>query len=292
MYVLREVFDSHVRFLKQHFCLISFVELLQLWRHGGWDASSRYCVLTFDDGWIDTYTEAFSILRKYRASATVFLPTSFIGTSDWFWPEKASWLSNVFAKKDQRNRARILAMLPRTLPWVTVISDDVLCGRTDQLIEYCKDLEHSQIEDFLQQWAANMEVCFPSERVLMNWDEVREMSAAGVSFGSHSVTHKILTKLSGDELAGEVKKSRAMLRDQSINDIPVFCYPNGDWSPDVAECVEKAGYEAATTTQFGYEEREPSQWFGLKRVSVHNDITCSDKLFAFHLAGYNNLSMR
>jgi peptidoglycan/xylan/chitin deacetylase (PgdA/CDA1 family) len=36
-------------------------------------------VLTFDDGFLDFYTGAFPLLRQYGYSATVFLPTAYIG---------------------------------------------------------------------------------------------------------------------------------------------------------------------------------------------------------------------
>jgi peptidoglycan/xylan/chitin deacetylase (PgdA/CDA1 family) len=40
--------------------------------------STKCVVLTFDDGFYDFFTNAFSILKKYNFSATVFLPTGFI----------------------------------------------------------------------------------------------------------------------------------------------------------------------------------------------------------------------
>jgi len=42
-------------------------------------ASTLRVVLTFDDGYRDFYTHAFPVLRQYGFSATVFLPTDFIG---------------------------------------------------------------------------------------------------------------------------------------------------------------------------------------------------------------------
>jgi peptidoglycan/xylan/chitin deacetylase (PgdA/CDA1 family) len=52
-------------------------------------------VLTFDDGYRDFYTHAFSVLKEYGFTATVFLPTSFIdnkkvglkGKKHLSWPE-------------------------------------------------------------------------------------------------------------------------------------------------------------------------------------------------------------
>jgi peptidoglycan/xylan/chitin deacetylase (PgdA/CDA1 family) len=114
------------------------------------------------------------------------------------------------------------------------------------------------------------------------------MSAAGVSFGSHSATHRILTHLDPSEARKEIEGSWATLRAKPIATVPVFCYPNGDWSAQVARLVEAAGYSAAATTQFGYEGRAPSRRFGLKRINVHDDVTRTPALFAFHLAGFNH----
>jgi peptidoglycan/xylan/chitin deacetylase (PgdA/CDA1 family) len=156
------------------------------------------------------------------------------------------------------------------------------------VIEWCKTLVSAQIDAFVSGWTAVLEVTLPSDRQVVNWGEVRTMSEAGISFGSHSVTHAILTRLDRDEVIREAADSLSALVRQPIRSIPIFCYPNGEWSEEIGRCVKAVGYQAATTTQFGYETETPSNLFGLKRVNVHDDISCSDALFAFHLAGYNN----
>jgi peptidoglycan/xylan/chitin deacetylase (PgdA/CDA1 family) len=47
----------------------------------GTDAAYKPVVITFDDGYSDFYREAFPILNRYGFSATVFLPTAYIGDS-------------------------------------------------------------------------------------------------------------------------------------------------------------------------------------------------------------------
>ena len=46
------------------------------------------CLVTFDDGWLDTGTVAWPILRDAQVPAVVFLPSDYIGTGAMFWQER------------------------------------------------------------------------------------------------------------------------------------------------------------------------------------------------------------
>lgn len=70
------VFDAHMGYLhKNNYSVINLHDL-----ENSFDTrdSSKYIVITFDDGFHDFFTNAFPILKKYNFSATVFLPTGFI----------------------------------------------------------------------------------------------------------------------------------------------------------------------------------------------------------------------
>ena len=119
----------------------------------------------------------------------------------------------------------------------------------------------------------------------MNWDEVREMSQHGLSFGSHSCSHRILTTISADEITYELARSREVLLSQGINYVPVFCYPNGNHDARIQRQVEDCGYEAAVTVQMGVEGAKPKNRFAIHRVGIHNDVTSTIPLFSFRLFG-------
>jgi peptidoglycan/xylan/chitin deacetylase (PgdA/CDA1 family) len=73
------VFGDQLKFLHDNgFKVVSLCDAVSC-GFGPGGASERPVVITFDDGFQDFYAEAFPLLHKYRYSATVFLPTAYIG---------------------------------------------------------------------------------------------------------------------------------------------------------------------------------------------------------------------
>jgi peptidoglycan/xylan/chitin deacetylase (PgdA/CDA1 family) len=292
MYVTTETFERHVAFLQQYFEIVSFGELLAMWDEQRWDPDKRYCLITFDDGWLDNYTCAFPVLKRRGAPATVFLPTAFIGTERWFWPEKVAWICRHVREKARGRSVESSHMLLKRDSRATHLNRALIQGDIDGLIDQCKEYGPEQREDLISGWLNAFNLECPVERQTINWDEAREMSDAGISFGSHSISHAILTEVESNKVVEEVQESWAVLARQGINVVPVFAYPNGNWSPDIARMVADAGYQAAATTEFGYEGRFPDRRFALRRINIHEAISHTEPLFAFHMAGYNNITWR
>ncbi len=88
-------------------------------------------------------------------------------------------------------------------------------------------------------------------RPLLSLAQVRELHAAGIHIGSHSLTHRSLTRLSTAELEREVKDSKSKLEDMLGSEVPCFAYPYGDADARVRAAVARAGYKVAMTTNEG-----------------------------------------
>lgn len=290
MYVLDNVFAQQMSFLRKNFTLLSLRELLDLWESGKWNASVRYCVITFDDGWLDNYRHAYPVLKKFDIPATIFLPTDYVGSDQWFWPDQLTLLFKILAaRKITLETVRELRKLfaeyfdGHGAPFIAAMErgDHV----ADRIIEHCKHLPIERIHGLVTALATWLEVSLPQERVIVNWDEVREMSRDGISFGSHSCSHRILTTITSDDVSIELMRSRQVLLEQGVNYVPVFCYPNGNSDANIQQLVQACGYEAACSVKMGVEGRIPENKYAFRRVGVHNDITNTIPLFAWRVFG-------
>lgn len=286
MYVHVDVFEQQMRFLKKHFVVLSFAELLELWSEGKISKNQRYCVITFDDGWIDNYLYAYPILRRYNMLATVFLASAFIGTDRWFWSDEVgNLLKNLYTSNLTQEKTAQVNHIITKYPWLESFAKGNDICKIDRTIELCKALPEQEVSAIIETLKTALGSQFRDERMFLNWEEIEEMSNSGVSFGSHSSTHRILTKHPVETVQKELTDSLRNLKSRKLNLVPVFCYPNGDYNPGIAEQVRCAGYRAAVTIRSGLESTSCRRLYDLHRISIHNDISRSTPLFEFHISG-------
>ena len=295
MYVRGQSFEAHITYLRKRFTIISLDELLGLWQTNRLKRDQSYCVITFDDGWKDNYQFAFPVLMKYRIPATIFLATDFIGTARWFWPDQMMLLLDQGRQHttSAADRKAVSTILAETIG-VTLSATDGIFRRVesgdltdlDAIIEFCKGVEVGKVHQIIDRLSRALHMDLPTHRVLLNWDEVREMAGKGVTFGSHSGSHRIMTQIPLSAVKTELIDSRKTMLEQGIKPVPVFCYPNGNFDRDIQELVRESGYLAAVGCEVGLELDRPNDLFALKRVSLHEDSSASVPLLALTLSGF------
>jgi len=295
MYVREQSFEAHVIYLRKRFHIISLDELLDLWQTNRLKSHQSYCVITFDDGWKDNYQFAFPVLMKYRIPATIFLATDFIGTARWFWPDQMMLLLENGRQHTSgaADRKAVSTVLAETIG-VTLSAGDGIFRRVesgdpidpDAIIEFCKGVEVDRIHLIIDRLSRALHMDLPTQRVLLNWDEVREMAGKGVTFGSHSCSHRIMTQIPLSEVKAELTDSRKTMVQQGIKPVLVFCYPNGNFDRDIQALLRESGYLAAVGCEVGLERDRPRDLFALKRISLHEDSSATTPLLALALSGF------
>jgi peptidoglycan/xylan/chitin deacetylase (PgdA/CDA1 family) len=79
---------------------------------------------------------------------------------------------------------------------------------------------------------------------LLSWDEIRQLAKSGIDFGSHTLTHPRLTRLSTREAVHEIARSKSLIEEQLKRKIDLFSYPFGASNARLQQIVCESGYAA------------------------------------------------
>lgn len=276
MYVTPEVLACHIQFLKQFFEIVA-VHRLEDILSGRAKGAKPYCVLSFDDGWLDFYQHAWPVLREEEVPAVVYLPTALIGSDEIFWTDRLARLL------EETDGSEVLAgQAAKMSGGVNLKAFSSFHGA----IELLKQYPYLDIEKILAAGEAGVGIdCEIDDRSFMQWDEVRTLYDSGlISFGSHTVNHAILTNLPVPEIRAELQESRERLLAEKVAEAGniSFCYPNGNYTVDIAKMVRDCGYVNAVTCKCGL-NRSGDNLFTLKRIGLHQDVSSTEALFAWRL---------
>lgn len=115
-----------------------------------------------------------------------------------------------------------------------------------------------------------------NKRNYLTVDLLRQINISTlVTIGSHSVTHKNLTKLNHKELVDELKKSKNFLEEMLRRKVNSFAYPFGKYNKIIISEIQKTGYMNAVSTNYG-SLHTITNIFELKRIRIGNKLKLSD----------------
>lgn len=96
-----------------------------------------------------------------------------------------------------------------------------------------------------------------NDRKILNWEQIKELSEAGVHFGSHAVMHLDMRSLSDTQLKNELAHSKNSLEDALGKPVHDFSHPfafpehNRSYKDNYRKQLQACGYHTAMTTIIG-----------------------------------------
>ncbi len=103
----------------------------------------------------------------------------------------------------------------------------------------------------------------------LDWKEIKELADAGITIGSHALSHRWLPDISNEEeLKKEIFDSKKKIEDEIGRKVHHFCYPVGGTDERVAGLVKKAGYQAAWVAGARPSIQIQDPLFCLRRIKV------------------------
>jgi peptidoglycan/xylan/chitin deacetylase (PgdA/CDA1 family) len=241
MWISPEAFDNQIRWMMGIGEVVSYQRIMDF----DMLAKTPLFAITFDDGWRDNYEHALPIIKNHGIDATIFLATSVLQDGALIWPEdlaiklkNATRSNNAATIKDS---LRNLAPKSFKIPYDTNVFNQL-----EAVIESLKLIEDSEREARISEFYASLGVGEePLPGYMLKWEEAKEMLDAGITFGSHTHTHKICSRASANEIEQELNVSREAIRSNLGIEVDAFAYPNARYHGTEGPLLERNGFRYA-----------------------------------------------
>jgi len=204
-------------------------------------------VITFDDGYRGIYDHAYPILKKKGVPAVFYVCTDYVGTSRLFDHDRLFYL---IQKAMNASLPIDRLLLQRDLPIDS--ANPIMHGSplevTRRLLEICSKTEREGLMRLLQEKLDVAEADFPPDAAVVGWEEIKEMAQGGMTFGSHTASHSLLTQVDPKGVLEELSLSKEVLEGRLDRKVEHLAYPDGRVTPFIAEAARACGYRSACTT--------------------------------------------
>lgn len=267
MIVSSQIFNKLLHYLKQDYEVIRLDDAF----HADTPSAKPLVLVTFDDGWRDTATIALPLAERYQIPITLFICPGVMGKRSPFWPEKliAVWQA---ASGDPRRKS-ILANLSQAAGFGDHSpqrdgrprDEGTLLSKLTRLSQADLDGFLHKIETLYIEWGCDI-AADPLEETL-TWNEVLQLREKGVTIGSHTQHHAILTQLQQPELAAELAESKRDIERTLKEVCDILAYPNGCWSTLTCEEARRQGYTKAFANNPGLWTRDADPWC-IPRINI------------------------
>lgn len=261
-------FDWQLGFLKSHFDLIGLNDL----ESASKDRRGRFVMISFDDGYRDNYLSAFPVLRSHGVPAAFFLATGFLDKPHISWWDEVAWMIHTSTREflDGHGWLPDPLLINRLDPQVTVRA----------LLKIYKNLTGSRTRKFLdwlgQETGRGRCPVSNASKMWMTWDMVREMHAAGMTIGAHTVTHPILSRISPEEQKKEITDSCRRIEAEIGRPVHAFSYPVGgteSCGPQTPQILRDAGITWAFRFGIGFQNDSFKDPLQIPRLAVEQTDT-------------------
>lgn len=118
----------------------------------------------------------------------------------------------------------------------------------------------------LGEWSTKAVAEGETARAHLSHEQVKEMSDAGIEFGSHSLSHRLLHQLAEKEVVLEVEEAKRQIEELTGKACKTFAYPAGYYNQQAQQIIADAGHIAAFSTTYGPVDK--LDLFALNRIEI------------------------
>jgi len=265
-------FAEHLEVLRKDVNPMSLRQLVRALHDG--NLPQRSVVVTFDDGYADNLYSAKPLLEHYDIPATIFVTTGSIGHEREFWWDELDRLLlqpgtlpkqlrlSVNGSNHQRELGEAAHYHEDTWrghrywrAWERAPSSrHVLYRSVWELLQPLSFDERRKVLDELLVWAGTEPIGRSTHRSLSREEISAIAQGELIEIGAHTVTHPVLSALSGEAQRHEIQGSKAGLEAILGHPVTSFAYPHGsrsDYTAETIAIVQESGFICACASDNG-----------------------------------------
>jgi peptidoglycan/xylan/chitin deacetylase (PgdA/CDA1 family) len=217
------------------------------------------------------------------------------GWETWYYVPTATLAAHLEELRSDRweliDLPRLLAGLedPATLPAraALVTFDDGYRSLVSNALPVLRDARCPAVAfvptDYVGAWNEFDADSHEPREPICSWDELVELSRAGVSVQSHGQSHVAFSELDGPRISGELSGSKATLDTRLGTPVEAFSFPYGDPGRDASATdrhLRGAGYRAAFLYGGGVVDVATADPLRIPRLPMGPDTVLAELLHA------------
>lgn len=232
-------------------------------------------VITFDDGYKDFLDYALPLLQKLHLPASMYIVTDCATGGFPPWTYQLDYVFR-FTAKLGNTVADLLPTHLQVKTWSSAHERVAFATKLKALMKIMPDEQRRLL--FHHYLSAFNDVVLPTG-LMMNWSEIREINAAGIEIGSHTVSHPNLSSLENAvDLEKEMQLSRSIIQQQILNTPISVSYPAGYFNEAVKNAAKQAGYKLAFAVKNSIYETGTDDLYEIPRIELYNESMMKFKL--------------
>lgn len=262
-----EMFRRQMEVIARHYNPVSLDETL-VFVEGQTQMPPKPVVLTFDDGYADNFEVAAPILNEFGIPGVFYVTVACVDQAT------PPWVSRVRHAFSSTKKTTWSGLNGQGRPLGNATERDQAFTAA---CEHCACLTGDAQERFVDSVEREFEPePLPGRaRLMMRWEQARELVRQGHIVGSHTMTHPNLAHVTDGELQFELEQSKRRLEQELSSPVIHFSYPcpilQPHWSARTVQVCRKLGYRTAVTTNSG-PVREGDDPLSLHRVSPTAEV--------------------
>lgn len=227
------------------------------------------CAITFDDGYKDYVDYALPLLQRYGLPSSLYVVTD---CAEYGLPPWTYILNHLFINTSHLSLKLTSRELPPELQKTTWKNSKERLAYARNLSPFMKQLNNQERKLIYNEILSEFNDTRLPERMMMSWDEIREVRHNGCEIGSHSKTHPLLTKKVGYEsLLMEVLSSGKKIEAETGVFPRTFSYPFGNYNRQIANLTAEAGYKFGVAVNNRQYRSKSDSIMEIPRIELYNE---------------------